>query len=456
MNGDFHETIVAPSTPPGRSALAVIRLSGREACSILNRLSAETGGGLEARKANLLTLCDANDEPLDTAFVTYFAGPRSFTGEDVIEISCHGSPVITQRIIERCLAEGARLAEPGEFTLRAFLNGKMDLTQAEAVRDLIDSQTAFQAHVAREQLEGRLSKELQPARQELIEIASHLETALEFVEDDVTPETRAQLLERLRMVGIQLRNLESSYEAGRIIHDGLTVVFAGKPNSGKSSIFNRLLEHERAIVTDVPGTTRDPLREAIELRGVPVLLVDTAGIRESAESVERVGIARSLEHVLEADLVLYVVDESREYSEEDEFIWRNIESKRCLTVCNKTDLSSHLQLPEPVQSGSLGVVSVSALRNENLDQIVEGIVQHGLPAGELGERASITNARQKRCLGEARGWLERSEEALAEELSEEFVVHDLRKGLEALGQITGETTTEDILANIFSSFCIGK
>jgi tRNA modification GTPase len=348
------------------------------------------------------------------------------------------------------------LAEPGEFTLRAFLNGKMDLTQAEAVRDLIESQTAFQAQVAREQLEGKLSKELQPARQELIEIASHLETALEFVEDDVAPETRTELLERLRVVATQLGQLEASYEAGRIIHDGLIVVIAGKPNSGKSSLFNGLVENERAIVSEIPGTTRDPLREAIDLRGVPVLLVDTAGIRESAESVERIGIERSLDHVLEADLVLYVVDGSREYSAEDEFIWRNIQSKPCLTVRNKIDLSPRLQLPDQVEAGSLRVVSVSALLNKNLDEIVEGIAQHGLPESELGERASITHARHKCCLEEARGWLERSGEALAAGLSEEFVVHDLRKGLEALDQITGETTTDDILANIFSSFCIGK
>ena len=434
----------------------MIRLSGSDACHILNRLSADLGENLEARKPRLLTLLDSSDQPLDRVLVTYFPAPRSYTGEDVIEISCHGSPVVTRRIIGGCLAQGARLAEPGEFTLRAFLNEKMDLTQAEAVRDLIESQTAFQAQVAREQLEGKLSKELQRAREELIEIAAHLETALEFVEDDVAPEARTELLERLRLVAAQLGDLEASYEEGRIIHDGLIVVIVGKPNSGKSSVFNRLLEHERAIVTDVPGTTRDPLKEAIDLRGVPVLLVDTAGIRESAESVERVGIERSLEHVLEADLILHVVDGSREYSEEDEFIWRTIQSKPCLTIRNKIDLSPRLELPDQVQAGSLGVVSASALLNKNLDEIVEGIVEHGIPEVGLGERASVTNARHKYWLEEARGWLERSGEALAGGLSEEFVVHDLRKGLEALGQITGETTTDDILTNIFSSFCIGK
>jgi tRNA modification GTPase len=430
MNADIHETIVAPSTPPGRSALAVVRLSGSEARRILGRLSADCDGDLEARRPRLVTLLDVDEQPLDNALITYFPGPRSYTGEDVIEISCHGSPVVTQRILEGCLARGARLAEPGEFTLRAFLHGKMDLTQAEAVRDLIESQTAFQAQVAREQLEGKLSKKLQPARHELIEIASHLETALEFVEDDVAPETRVQLSKRLVTVRDQLCDLEASYEVGRIIHDGLTVVLAGKPNSGKSSVFNQLVECERAIVTDVPGTTRDPLREAIDLRGVPVLLVDTAGIRESAESVERAGIARSLEHVSEADLILFVVDESRRYSDEDEFIWRNV--------------------------GCLQMISVSALLGENVDELVEGIVKHGLPEAEKGERASVTNARQKRCLEEAHSWLERAGEALAGGMSEEFVVHDLRKGLESLGRITGETTTEDILAGIFSSFCIGK
>ncbi len=403
-----------------------------------------------------MTLLDVDEQPLDNALITYFPGPRSYTGEDVIEISCHGSPVVTQRILEGCLARGARLAEPGEFTLRAFLHGKMDLTQAEAVRDLIESQTAFQAQVAREQLEGKLSKKLQPARHELIEIASHLETALEFVEDDVAPETRVQLSKRLATVRDQLCDLEASYEAGRIIHDGLTVVLAGKPNSGKSSVFNRLLESERAIVTDVPGTTRDPLREAIDLRGVPVLLVDTAGIRESAESVERAGIARSLEHVSEADLILFVVDESRRYSDEDEFIWRNVQPKPFLMVRNKIDLPSRLVLPEQVEADCLQMISLSALLGENVDELVEGIVKHGLPEAEKGERASVTNARQKRCLEEARSWLERAGEALAGGMSEEFVVHDLRKGLESLGRITGETTTEDILAGIFSSFCIGK
>lgn len=456
MNADLHETIVAPATPPGRSALAVVRLSGSSARAILTKLSDDDGREIEPRKPCLVNLVGADGRSLDHVLVTYFRGPHSYTGEDVIEISCHGSPFITQKVVETCLFHGARLAEPGEFTLRAFLNGKMDLSQAEAVRDLIESQTAFQAQVAREQLQGKLSGELQPVRQELVEIASHLETALEFVEDDVTPETRVKLSERLAVARRKLSRLEASYEAGRIIHDGLTVVITGRTNSGKSLIFNRLLEHERAIVTDTPGTTRDPLREAIELRGIPVLLVDTAGIRQSTETVERIGISRSLEHIGEADLILFVVDQSREYSAEDDFIWEKIGVKPCLTIRNKIDLPLRLHLPNRIEATSLEVISISALLDENLEQLIGGIIRQGIPEIDRCERASVTNARHKRCLAESRRWLVQAEEALEGGLSEEFVVHDLRKGLESLGQITGETTTEDILANIFATFCIGK
>jgi tRNA modification GTPase len=400
---------------------------------------------------------DPGGAEVDDVLVTFFPRPHSYTGEDVVEISCHGSPVIARRILEELTREQARVATPGEFTLRAFLNRKLDLSQAEAVRDLIDSQTEFQARMAKEQLSGSLGRALESVRRSIVEVVSHLETALEFVEDDVSAAARKDLTARLLAADGELEDLEKSFRFGRIVHDGVVVVLAGKPNTGKSSIFNALAEQERAIVTEIPGTTRDALIEKIDLQGIPVTLIDTAGIRDVEDVVERIGVERAREHAQEADLVLFVLDQAGEFEPADKSIWRAIRAKPCLLVLNKADLRKKLQVPEDVGRKCVSSVPVSALMRTNLGKLSEALLEGILPSGVWqGDRKTVTNIRHQRCIKQARKWMARALSGLGQGLSEEFVSHDLRKVLEALSELTGETTNDEVLDTIFSSFCIGK
>ena len=315
MNLD--DTIVAIATPPGRGGIGVVRLAGPEARVIAGpmlRLKHE----LAASHAVFGEVIEpATGERIDEAVVTFFAKPHSYTADDVIEISAHGAPVVLRHIVELATSRGARLAEPGEFTMRAFLNGRIDLTQAEAVRDLIESQTLYQAKVAAQQLEGSLSRRLQPIKRKLVELVAVMEAGIDFAEDDVSVLPAAEILSRLEEVQLPLEDLRASFAYGKIVHEGLTLAIVGRPNVGKSSLFNRLVEHERAIVTATPGTTRDLVTETVALGGIPIKLVDTAGIRHSTDEAESIGIRKSYEALSEADLVLVVLDSTQEISEED-------------------------------------------------------------------------------------------------------------------------------------------
>ncbi len=313
------DTIVAIATPPGRGGIGVVRLSGNEACSIAQPML-RLAHALEAGRAHFGELIEpATGERIDEVVATYFAKPHSYTTDDVVEISCHGSPVVLQHVVETAMKAGARLAEPGEFTMRAFLNGRIDLTQAEAVRDLIESQTLYQAQVAARQLEGSLSKRLQPIKQQLIELIAIMEAGVDFAEDDVSITPDAQILARIAAIRAPLEELLASFAFGKIVHEGLTLAIVGRPNVGKSSLFNRLVERERAIVTAMPGTTRDLVSETVAIGGIPVRLVDTAGIRTALDEAESIGVRKSMEALADADIVLVVRDASRATSlSEDE------------------------------------------------------------------------------------------------------------------------------------------
>ncbi len=364
---------------------------------------------------------------------------------------------MVQEILGTLLHAGARLAEPGEFTLRAFLNQKMDLAQAEGVRDLIESQTAFQARVARDQVEGRLSAELRPYKDDLVRIISHMETALEFVEDEVAPEGRAQLVEQMGSVDRGLRRLLDSFELGRIVRDGFCVSIVGRPNAGKSSLFNALVQQERVIVTDVPGTTRDAVAETVDLEGIPTQIVDTAGIREARDRVESLGVRKSLEYIERADVILFVVDGSARFGGEDARVWAAVKEHPCILVLNKLDLPQVVEVPPDIGQQFKSVVAVSARHGTCVKELREVMSRVLAPAkGGERERVLITNARHKHCLERAREYLSRALVACEEGLSEEFPLYDLRKALEETGKITGETSVEDILGEIFSTFCIGK
>jgi tRNA modification GTPase len=416
------------------------------------------GSGPSPRSVCLGRFLDLNGEILDQVLLVFFERPDSYTGEDVVEISCHGSPVVAETIVEIFLANGLRLAEPGEFTLRAVLNGKMDLLQAEAVQDLIESKSDLQAQLAAGLLGGKLSKVLESTRESVLEIVCQLESSLEFVEDRLEVSSPEILLERLKAIDEDLEKLEESFREGKIARDGVATVLAGKPNVGKSSIFNSLCGHDGAIVTAVPGTTRDALKEVIILGGIPVTLIDTAGIRkEQDHTVEGLGVERSLSCLVEAELVLFVVDHSAAYDQEDHRVWHEIGDRPYLLVINKIDLPGVLKLPERVIAGSLASIRVSALEGKNLAKLKSEIEMQTFPATkDRIERPTLTRLRHKNCIEKARKELREGISIYRNHQGEELVLHTLRNSLKALGELTGEVTTEEILDQVFSSFCIGK
>src|SRR5664279_3024862 len=343
------DTIVAIATPPGRGGIGVVRLSGAEARNIARpMLRLPHGHDLEPGRAHFGELIEPpTGERIDEVVVIYFAKPHSYTTDDIIEISAHGSPVVLRHVVQMALAQGARLAEPGEFTMRAFLNGRIDLTQAEAVRDLIESQTLYQAQVAARQLEGALSKRLQPTKQKLMELIAIMEAGVDFAEDDVAVITDAQILSRIAAIRAPLADLLASFSFGKVVHEGLTLAIVGRPNVGKSSLFNRLVERERAIVTATPGTTRDLVSETISISGIPIQLMDTAGIRHALDEAESIGIRKSMEAIADADLVLVVLDATQPVAAEDQELLAQVAGRPAILVANKCDLTAVAETLEP-------------------------------------------------------------------------------------------------------------
>jgi len=451
MNLD--DTIVAIATPPGRGGIGVVRLAGAEARKIaapMLRLKHE----LEPNRAVFGELIDPHGERIDEVVVTYFQKPHSYTTDDVIEISAHGSPVVLRHIVELALARGARLAEPGEFTMRAFLNGRLDLTQAEAVRDLIDSQTLFQAKVAAQQLEGALSKRIKPIKQSLIELIALLEAGIDFAEDDISIAADTTIVEHIAAVRGPLEQLSSSFSYGKLVHEGLTLAIVGRPNVGKSSLFNRLVEQERAIVTAQPGTTRDLVSETVAIGGIPVQLVDTAGIRRAVDEAESIGIRKSMEALSDADIVLVVLDATQPITDQDRELLGQVERRVAIIVENKWDQRSaqfsgpHSQLP---------MVETSALTGNGIPRLRAAILRHaGGDSGVQMEAGFLTNVRHQGLVQDSLAALDAAEKAVAAHVPHEMLLLDLYSALRPLDEITGATTTDDILNLIFGTFCIGK
>jgi tRNA modification GTPase len=395
----------------------------------------------------------ASGDRIDEVVVTYFAKPHSYTTDDVVELSAHGSPVVLRHVVELATTAGARLAEPGEFTMRAFLNGRIDLTQAEAVRDLIESQTLYQAKVAGQQLEGALSRRLQPIKKTLVELIAVMEAGIDFADDDVAVLPAAEILSRIAAVREPLEQLRASFAYGKIVHEGMTLAIVGRPNVGKSSLFNRLVERERAIVTATPGTTRDLVTETVALGGIPLKLIDTAGIRHSTDEAESIGIRKSREALSEADMVLVVLDCTCELSQEDQDLVRACESRPALAVANKADLAGARTL----DVDGLRVFRTSALTGEGMDGLRQEIL-HQVAGGAGGEQETgfLTNIRHQRLVEESLHSLKAARHAVEHKIPHEMIMLDLYGALRPLDAITGETTTDDILNLIFSSFCIGK
>jgi tRNA modification GTPase len=456
------DTIVAIATPPGRGGIGIVRLSGAEARAIARpMLRLAHGHDFEPGRAHFAELIEpSTGERIDEVVVTFFAKPHSYTTDDVVEISCHGSPVVLRHVVQMAMAQGARLAEPGEFTMRAFLNGRIDLTQAEAVRDLIESQTLYQAQVAARQLEGALSKRLQPAKQKLIELIAIMEAGVDFAEDDVAVIPDAQVLSRVAAIRAPLAELLASFAFGKVVHEGLTLAIVGRPNVGKSSLFNRLVERERAIVTATPGTTRDLVSETVAIGGIPVRLVDTAGIRPALDEAESIGVRKSMEALAEADMVLVVLDASHPAAD-DEARERDAElialaSQRLAVVAqNKIDVAN-ATAPLPAAL-TLPVVQTSAITGQGIAELRTAILRLlGGDSGAQQESGFLTNVRQQRLVEDSIAALDKAAVAVPLKTPHEMLLLDLYGALRPLDDITGATTADDILNLIFSAFCIGK
>lgn len=465
---DTGDTIAAISTAPGRGGIGIIRIAGPDALSIASALLQLTAP-LQHARARFTRVLDprpdasSKGETLDEAIATAFLGPKSYTGDDLVEIAAHGSPVVLDAILNAALGHGARLANPGEFTQRALLSGRLDLTQAEAVNDLIAAQTLEQARAAAGQLGGALSRRVAPAKEHLLHLITLLEAGMDFASgelDDVEVVPPTQIAESIFAAQSTLEELAASFRAGSLLRSGVTMALVGRPNAGKSSLFNRLLERPRAIVTPAPGTTRDTVEETWSLAGIPVRLVDTAGLRLASDApvdeAERQGIERSREALADADLVLLVHDATLPLAAEQESLAASLEGRPYLVVRNKIDLLPSFAEQTASSEESPSVVKVSALTGTGMDQLraaLLGLLQTG---GGIAETGAINNRRQQDAVLDAIRALEAAAAANIASLPHEILLLDLHTALRALDSLTGATTADDILARIFSTFCIGK
>ncbi|MCU1224805.1 MAG: GTPase and tRNA-U34 5-formylation enzyme TrmE [Edaphobacter sp.] len=446
------DTIVAISTPPGHGGIGIVRLSGPSARTIAEPLL-KLRHPLATAQARFAEVLDLTGETLDEAVVTYFAAPHSYTTEDIVEIAAHGSPVLLDHLLRQCLTAGARLAEPGEFTQRAFLSGRLDLTQAEAVHDLIEATTLHQARIAAQQLGGSLSRQITPIKQQLITLIASLEAGIDFAEDDIDTLPAAQIISQIEAIQAPLTALEQTFTYGKIVHSGFTLAIVGRPNSGKSSLFNRLVQRDRAIVTAAPGTTRDLVTERISFEGIPVELIDTAGLREASDEAETIGIAKSREAMAEADIVLLILDATASLHPEDEATIAALTARPLIIAVNKSDLSPNTL---PVKQTRHSTIKTSALTGMGLAELRAAILAHITSAAPSSDTALLTNLRQHQAVSIAVAALGRARQAAINTIPHEMILLDLYESLNALDALTGSTASDAILNLIFSKFCIGK
>lgn len=454
----YTDNIVALATPSGTGAIAVIRVSGPDAITLVDTLfKSIKGKKLAQQKSHTIHLGHIVDQEkiLDEALVSIFKGPYSYTGENVVEISCHGSPFIQQQIIQLLLRNGCRSASAGEFTLRAFLNGKMDLSQAEAVADLIASDSEAAHDIAMQQMRGGFSNEIQELRQELLNFASLIELELDFSQEDVEFADRTQFNELLNRISEVLKKLIDSFALGNVIKNGIPVAIVGQPNVGKSTLLNVLLNEERAIVSEIAGTTRDTVEDHISIKGINFRFIDTAGIRETVDVVEKIGIERTFDKIEKARLIIYLFDGMDFDKAELDQIQKRYPNKQLLPICNKMDLLNPGQ-KEKIKSEIPNVLFLSAKFKEGIQEL-EAKLLSLVDSGALsGDTTIITNSRHYDALLKALEEIQKVKEGLDMELSSDLMAIDIRQALYHLGEITGSVTTDDLLGNIFSNFCIGK
>ena len=456
------DTIAAIATASGNSGIGIIRVSGAEAIEIVDKIFKSVNSdkklvNVKSHTINYGHIVD-NDKVIDEVLVSVMNGPHSYTGEDVVEINCHGGMIVIRKILEIVLKNGARTAEPGEFTKRAFLNGRIDLSQAEAIIDVIKSKTDMAHEVAQSQLEGSLAKKIKDLRMNVTEVLAHLEVSIDFAEEDVEEITYQTLEEKALELRNEIKKLYDTAESGKILRDGLKTVIVGKPNVGKSSLLNSILGENRAIVTDIAGTTRDVIEEFVNIKGIPLKIVDTAGIRETEDVVEKIGVEKSRESFSTADLVIMVLDASRKLSEEDMEILESLKNKKTIVLLNKMDLEPQIEL-EKIEEfvNSEDIIKISALKHQGIEELqdkIEAMVYHG--SVKNSSNLMITNSRHKDALFKAYESINDAISAIEQRMPYDFIEVDFKNIWDYLGYINGDTVREDLLDTIFANFCIGK
>ena len=455
------DTIAAIATAPGEGGIGIIRISGSNSLPVAEEIF-KSVSGKKISEYNLRTLIYGNifdgEKRIDEVLVAYMKGPNSYTGEDVIEINCHGGFISVKKILELILTKDVRLAEAGEFTKRAFLNGRIDLSQAEAVIDVIKSKTDKAQEVAQNQLEGSLANKIKSLRFKVTEVLAQLEVSIDFSDEDVEDVTYKEIEDKSLALRDEIKKLYDSAESGKILRDGLKTVIIGKPNVGKSSLLNSILGENRAIVTEIAGTTRDVIEEFVNIKGIPLKIVDTAGIRETEDIVEKIGVQKSKESIDSADLVIIVLDSSKPLTDEDLEILENARSKKTIVLLNKIDLEQAIDqtvIEEIV--GKENIIKISALKNEGIEKIHDKI-EAMVFAGDVKSSSSvvITNSRHKDALFKAYNSINDAIAGIDQRLPYDFIEVDFKNIWDYLGYINGDTVQEDLLDTIFSNFCIGK
>lgn len=455
------DTIAAIATAPGEGGIGIIRISGEKSLQVAQSIFKSKSGKM-IKDYNARTLIYGtvvgNEKVIDEVLVAYMKGPNSYTAEDVIEINCHGGFISVKKILELILSKDVRLAEAGEFTKRAFLNGRIDLSQAEAIIDVIKSKTDMAHEVAQSQLEGSLAKKIKDLRMNVTEVLAHLEVSIDFAEEDVEEITYQTLEEKALELRNEIKKLYDTAESGKILRDGLKTVIVGKPNVGKSSLLNSILGENRAIVTDIAGTTRDVIEEFVNIKGIPLKIVDTAGIRETEDVVEKIGVEKSRESFSTADLVIMVLDASRKLSEEDMEILESLKNKKTIVLLNKMDLEPQIEL-EKIEEfvNSEDIIKISALKHQGIEELqdkIEAMVYHG--SVKNSSNLMITNSRHKDALFKAYESINDAISAIEQRMPYDFIEVDFKNIWDYLGYINGDTVREDLLDTIFANFCIGK
>ena len=454
-------TIVSISTAPGIGGIGIIRMSGEKSFEILDKIfKPKTSQKIEDIKGYTIKYGHIveNNEIIDEVLVSYFKAPRSYTTENMCEINSHGGNVVVKKILEICLKNGAELAEPGEFTKRAFLNGRIDLAQAESVIDVINAKSDKEAKSGIKQLEGYLSKEIKGIKQEILDVLVNIEVTIDYPEYDTPEVQEKEIAQMLESVGKKLKKLEKSFDNGKIIKDGIKTAIIGKPNAGKSSLLNAILKEDRAIVTDIAGTTRDTIEEFVTINGIPLNLVDTAGIREASDEVEKIGVEKSIKQANDADLIIAIFDSSKDLEEEDIEILNLIKGKKAIILLNKSDLNSKIdENDERFTSITENILKISALNKSGIDELYEKIAElFNLNEINLDNEILITNIRHKNIIYKSLENVNKAKEALEINMPIDIITIYIKEILEDLGEITGEVVTEDIINEIFSKFCLGK